>query len=133
MAREFPLSSCGFNPFGEAIGLEFTSVGDGSSRCMLEASEKLLNPHGVLHGAAMYAMADTGMGGALYSLLDEGELCTTVEISIYYFKPVRSGTLTCDTLVVQRTKRVALLSSDISREGEAVARATGTFYIYKPG
>lgn len=131
LAKEFPLCSKGFNPMGEALGLEFTWVGEGASRCTLEVGKRLFNPHGVLHGAAMYSMADTGMGGALYSLLGDGELCATVEISIYYFKPVRTGTLVCETRVVQRTRRVALLSSEIKNGDSVVARATGTFYIFE--
>lgn len=106
-------------------------MGEGESRCTLEVGERLFNPHGVLHGGVLYSMADTGMGGALYSLLGGDELCSTVEVTIYYFKPVRSGTLVCDTRVVHRTKRVAALSSEIDCGGETVARATGTFYIFE--
>ena len=130
MPKEFPLQSSGFHPFGELIGLVFEEVACGTSRCGLEVREKLLNPHGVLHGGAMYSMADTGMGGALYSELEEDELCTTVEIKITYFKPVTGGTLTCDTKVVSRTRRIAALESEILCDGDLVAKASGTFYIF---
>jgi acyl-CoA thioesterase len=96
----------GFNPFAEMIGLNFIEYGGGKSRCALAASLHLFNPHGVLHGAVLYAMADTGMGGALYSLLEERESCATVEIRIHYFKSVTSGNLVCDTWVVNKTKRI---------------------------
>ena len=120
----------GFNPFGELIGLEFTAYGDGHSRCELRAEEELFNPHGVLHGGVIYSMADTGMGGALYSLLGENELCTTVEIKIAYFAAVKSGTLVCDTNVIQRRSRIAILESEIRNGSQLVAKALGTFYIY---
>lgn len=58
------------NPFGRLIGLYFSSWGDGQSVCHLEVVPSLLNPNGVPHGAAVYTMADTGMGGALVSVLD---------------------------------------------------------------
>lgn len=130
MSKEFPLQSSGFHPFGELIGLVFEEVGGGTSRCVLEVREKLLNPHGVVHGGALYSMADTGMGGALYSELEEDELCTTVEIKISYFKPVTEGTLTCLTRIVSRTRRIAALESEILCDGDLVARASGTFYIF---
>lgn len=130
MAREFPLDEKGFNRFGELIGLEFTGLDEGESRCVLEADDRLFNPHGVLHGGVIYSMADTGMGAALYSLLGEDELCTTVEIKISYFKSVTSGTLVCDTSVINRTKRIAVMESEIKSESGLVAKANGTFYIY---
>ena len=109
MPKDFPLEEAGFNKFGELIGLHFTESQGGKSQCILEVNERLFNPHGVLHGGVIYSMADTGMGAALYSALDEDELCTTVEIKISYFKAVTSGTLVCETRVVNKTKRISVL------------------------
>ena len=82
MSKKFPLESKGFNPFCELIGLNFTEVKKGYSRCVLKVNDKLLNPHKVLHGGIVYSMADTGMGGALYTCLEPSELCATIEIKI---------------------------------------------------
>lgn len=131
MAKEFPLETKGFNPFGELIGIKFTKCEIGFSRCILDMDNKLNNPHGVLHGGAMYSMADTGMGAALYGYLKSDELCTTVEIKIMYFAPVTQGTITCDTKLVHKTRRIATLESDIYWEEKLLAKAVGTFYIYK--
>ncbi len=130
MPKEFPTVSRGFNPFGELIGLEFTAIGDGRSRCELEVKGELLNPHRVLHGGVVYSMADTGMGGALYTMLEENELCTTVEIKIAYFTAVKSGRLVCDTRVIERRSRIAILESEVVNGDALVAKALGTFYIY---
>ncbi len=129
-SQEFPEVSEGFHPFGDLIGLVFTSYGDGLSSCELEVRKELFNPHGVLHGGVLYSMADTGMGGALYSILEENELCTTVEIKIAYFAAVESGRLVCDTKVIERRSRIAILESEIKNEDRLVAKALGTFYIY---
>lgn len=118
-----------FNPFGDLIGLAIMNCEDGKSRCKLGAAEKLLNPHHVLHGAAIYAMADTGMGAALYTAMAAGEICATIEIKIVYTRPVTSGTLVCDSQLVHRGRKIALLESEIKNNGRLVAKATGTFYI----
>ena len=131
-AQELPEAAEGFHPFGDLIGLAFTSYGDGRSSCELEVRRELFNPHGVLHGGVLYSMADTGMGGALYSILEENELCTTVEIKIAYFAAVESGRMTCDTRVIERRSRIAILESEIINEDRLVAKALGTFYIYNP-
>ncbi len=132
MSKDFPLNEAGFHKFGELIGLKFTELQEGRSRCVLEVNEKLFNPHGVLHGGVVYSMADTGMGAALYSLLDEDELCTTVEVKISYFKALTNGTLVCDTKVINKTRRIAVLESEIRNDQQLTAKASGTFYIYNP-
>jgi len=131
MPKKVPLNSQGFNPFGELIGLNFIKWERGYSQCILEVNEKLLNPHKVLHGGVIYSMADTGMGGALYPCLDDDELCATIEIKIVYFKAVTSGTLTCDTRIVHRSKKIAALESEIKNDGHFIAKAVGTFSIFR--
>ena len=131
MSKKFPLISKGFHPFGELIGFNFTKLKKGYSQCVLEVSEKLLNPHKVLHGGVIYSMADTGMGGALYSLLDEDELCATLEIKISYFKPVKVGTLICDTKVIHKGRNFSVLESEVKNNEILVSKANGTFSIFK--
>ena len=131
MPRRFPKESKGFNPFGDLLGLTFTEVSKGYSRCVLDVDGKLLSPHRTVHGGVTYAMADTGMGAALYSCIGEDERCSTIEVKIVYFKQVKSGTLTCDTKVIHSSKRIAILESEITNEGQLVAKALGTWSIYK--
>jgi len=76
-------------------------------------------------------MADTGMGGALYSCLEEDELGATVELKINYFAAVTSGLLTCDTKIINKGKKIAVLESEIKNEERLIAKAMGTFSIFK--
>ena len=131
MPKKFPLQEEGFNPFCELIGLQFSKCEKGYSQCVLEVNEKLFNPHKVLHGGIIYSMADTGMGAALYPYLSQDELCTTVEIKICYFGAVVSGTLTCDTKVIHKGKKIAFLESEIKNNEGLIAKAMGTYYILK--
>ena len=131
MPKEIPHGIEGFDPFGELVGLTFTRCSDGSSQCVLQVDRKHLNPHRTLHGGVAYSMADTGMGGALYTRMEQDELCATIEIKIVYFRAVTSGTLTCDTSVIHRGKRIATLEADIRNDGNLVAKALGTFSIFK--
>lgn len=62
------------HPFADMIGMEVADRGDGSSTSRLTVAEHHMNPHGIVHGAVIYALADTGMGGALTSILDEDQL-----------------------------------------------------------
>lgn len=131
MSEPSPLKSKGFHPFGDLIGFEFTKLRKGFSQCVLQINKSHFNPHKTVHGAVMYSMADTGMGGALYSLLGKDESCATVEIKIIYFKAVREGTLICHTKVIHRGKSFGVLESEILNNDTLVSKAYGTFSIFK--
>jgi len=120
------------HPFAELIGLQMDGHFYHACDCSLTITPQLLNPHGVLHGAALYALADTGMGGALMPALDEGQICATIEIKFNYYKAVRAGTLRCHTTVLSRGKRVANLESRLYLDDDLVASANGSYAIFTP-
>lgn len=115
---------------GKLLEIDMYERGDGLSRGRLPVRPEVLNPHGVLHGGAMYALADTGMGAAVYSRLSENESCATIEIKIVYLAPVTEGVVECESRVVQKGKRVAVLESDLRNGERLVAKALGTFAIF---
>ncbi len=120
------------HPFADLIGLHVEHQEAGESTLTLVACEKHMNPHKVVHGAVLYALADTGMGAALYPTLAPGEFCATIEIKINYFKAVLSGRLVCKTQLLNRGKSVANLESRIYLEQALVAQAIGNYAIIRP-
>ncbi len=117
-------------PFAEMLGLRPKSIGDGRARFELDVGARHLNPNGTLHGGVIYSVADTAMGAALFSRLEPGEQCATLEIKMNYLLPVTGGSIAAEAAVVSRTKRVGVLEARVYGDGEAlVALATGTFYI----
>ena len=118
------------HPYADLVGFRVDSRGDGCSRLSLEVGPQHFNPHGLVHGAVLYALADTGMGGALTSVLEAGQICTTIETKINYFRPWKSGTLACTSRVSHQGRTTAALVSDLhDGEGRHLAQATGTFAI----
>lgn len=117
--------------FADLVELEIQGIDAGYSRGTLDVEERLLNPYGGLHGAALYALADTGMGAALVEELTEGKRMATIEIKISYLRPVTDGTVTCETTLLNRGQSVAYLESELRNDGRQVARATGSFSIFE--
>lgn len=112
------------------LGLRPGTIGDGHCSFALTVGPDHTNPYGAVHGGVVAALVDQAMGGALYSRLDPGERCTTLEIKINYLATVTSGELTADASVLQRTKRTAVLEARVHGDGgKLVAAATGTFFI----
>jgi acyl-CoA thioesterase len=120
------------HPFADLIKLVVEERRPGYSRLALEVDDDHLNPHRVVHGAVVFALADTGMGEALYPTLAAGEICATIEIKINYFKPVRAGRLACETEIVNRGRTVANLQSRVLLDGVLVALANGNYAIFVP-
>ena len=119
------------HPFADLLGLSVDSKQSGKSTCTIAFTERLLNPNNVVHGGVIYSMADTGMGGALMSLLGDGQLCATIEIKIMYLKPAGHHDLVCNTEVIKQGRRVALLESEVFSGGELIAKATGSFAVFE--
>ena len=118
-------------PFANHIGLRIEESRDGSSRCSLPIQEHHLNSIGALHGGVMFTLADTGMGAALYTTLEPDQICATIEVKINYFKPVWKGTVVCTSEVVHKGKSVANIEASLHESGVLVAKANGSFSIFK--
>lgn len=117
--------------FARALGLQMVERGGG--RCVMAIDverERHFSPQGAAHGGVAYSLADTAMGGALTSLLDDGLWCATLEIKFNYHVRVGEGRLTCEAEVLHRGKRVANIDAKLYQNGRLVSSANGNFAIF---
>jgi acyl-CoA thioesterase len=121
-------------PLAEQLHITNDGSRDGHAVYRLDVVPALLNPHGVLHGGAVYVMVDYSMGSATMSVLPAGDVCATIEIKISYLASVREGTLTAETAIIKQGRRVVFLESKVTDDaGKLVAAATGSFAIIPAG
>jgi len=81
----------------------------------------------IVHGGLVTTVLDTAMGGACWSLLDEGETFLTADLRVEFLRPARPGTVRADGRVVHRTKRIVFCSAeafDVDGNVLAAARCT---------
>jgi len=130
MSETFPKPIV-YSPFSKLVGLSLTRINTEYSECVLEASDRLLNVNGNIHGGAIYTMVDVGMGAALHAHLADDERLTTVEIKINYLIAVTSGVLTCQSRLLHKSRKLAVLESEVRSDVALIAKATGTFYVTK--
>jgi len=117
-------------PLQRQLGMAIDSSEPGRGRAVVSLTDALHNPNGVAHGAVLFAMADTSMGAATMSILDEGQACASVEVHIRFLRPVAGGVLTAESSVVKGGRRVVQLESHIRDDGgELIATATGSFVV----
>jgi acyl-CoA thioesterase len=121
-------------PIADLLHISQEGAETGRAVWCLDVAAELLNPHGVLHGGAVYTMVDYSMGSVTMGALDAEEHCATIEIKISYLAPVRSGRLTCVTEIVKQGRKVVFLESKVRDDsGKLVAMATGSFAVIKQG
>ena len=117
-------------PFLEELGFKVESAAEGRCRISVPVTAYVMNPYGVLHGGITFTLADTGMGIAAYTLLTPGERTTTIESSMRYLRPAKSGRIVAECRVIRRSNRFAITEAEMFDEaGEVVAVAGGSFYI----
>ena len=94
---------------------------------MLKTDERHENIVGYTHGGVLSAMADTAIGLAHLTTLQEGETATTVEIKVNYLRPVWHDQLRAHGRMIKRGKLLSLLECHIhDGENRLVVHASGT-------
>lgn len=114
-------------PLSELLGFHLVEVEPGRAVVEIEANERHTNPVGTLHGGVMATIADTAMGIAHGSLLDEGESATTIDLKINYLRPFWKGVLRATGVSIQHGRTLTYLECGITdAEGNLIARAAST-------
>lgn len=117
------------SPFAKLLGVQVHKLADGCCHCSITIKNEFRNIHKALHGGVIYSIADIGMGAALYSAMESGENCTTIEIKINYLKPASDGEVECEARVIQKGKNIAVIEAEIKNRQVLIAKAIGTFSI----
>ena len=112
--------------FSEFLALRF----DSPTVVRLEIRPELVNGVGKLLGPVVFALADYGMGAAVWNTLTAGEVCATINVAINFVDSAASGEVVCTSRVDRRTKRAAATSCELRHaDGRLLATAIGSFAV----
>lgn len=118
-------------PLRTFLDMQVTTVGPGRAEAGIEVADQHLNPNGVVHGAVLFALVDTAMGGAAMSALPEGQYATSVDIQFRFVRPASSGRLLATAEVIKAGRHVIHLEGRVEGDGgRLVATAAGTFTTF---
>jgi uncharacterized protein (TIGR00369 family) len=67
----------------------------------------------IVHGGMVSTLLDTAMGGACWTLLEDGETFLTADLHVEFLRAARPGLLRADGRVVHRTKRVVFCAAEL--------------------
>jgi len=112
--------------YARHLGVEMLGYGDGRATARLTVEPQHLNSAGILHGGAIFSLADAAFSAAANS---HGVLALSIDTSISYFRAVTGGTLTAVAHEVARNPKLATYLIDVRDESDSlVAHFRGTVY-----
>src|SRR6056297_3321896 len=83
---------------GEALGIEFTSIGRDEMRASMPVNENTVQPFGILHGGASVALAETLASiGAWLNVKDDSKTAVGIEINANHLRSVKKGNIVWGT------------------------------------
>ncbi len=125
------LDQLNVNSLYQAIGIQIEAAEDGKARSRLIPKPALCWPFPEQpHGGVLFTLIDTTMAWAIWSQLESGFNCTTINIDIHYTRPAKSDAFVCTAWSTHKTGRSSFVRADIhNSNGELVAMGQGTFRI----
>jgi 1,4-dihydroxy-2-naphthoyl-CoA hydrolase len=119
----------------EHLGIEFTEVGEDFVRATMPVDQRTRQPHGLLHGGASVALAETlGSMGATMCIDVAEYMCVGQEINANHVRSARSGRVTGTARPVHLGGRTQVWTIDIVNEdGKLVCTSRLTVAVIRRG
>ena len=87
----------------------------------------------IVHGGMVTTLLDTAMGGACWSVMEDGESFLTADLRVEFLRAAGPGLLRAEGMVVRRTRRVVFCAADLyDTAGTHLASARCT-QVLRPG
>lgn len=120
------------NPFIASMGIEVPALGLGYARFVMPFKPGLANSIGLLQGGMISALADEAVAYALWTLVPEGELISTVELKINFLAPVRQGPVEAVARIAKRGRTISLGEVEVWEKEQLAAKGLCTYIHLKP-
>lgn len=114
------------NAFMQHNYIELESVERDRAVFRLDIRPESRNPYGLIHGGAIYTMADNAAGTAAHT---DGRYYVTQTSALHFLRNQASGTVWATAWVRHRGRSTVLTSVDITGEGGKLL-ATGEFTFF---
>ncbi len=115
--------------FAEYNGIRLLEAADGHARSSMEVTPQHLNGLGIVHGGALFTLADFTFAAASNS---RGNVAVAINANISYVKAVSSGLLFADAREISVNHKIGTYTIDVTNEaGDLLAVFQGMVYRKK--
>ncbi|MBP8303939.1 MAG: hotdog fold thioesterase [Phycisphaerae bacterium] len=112
------------------LGMEVLEVGPGRSKVRMEISERIYNAADMVHGGALFALADYAFALAANSGDDVG---IAISATMHYIHPAKQGFLHAECREVSRNKRMGTYAATVTDDaGQTMTTFQGLAYYKTP-
>ncbi len=116
--------------FPAHLGMKVGMLANGYAELQLDLRPELLQYQKVAHGGVLAALADTAVAVALLTRLGPLMNFTTVDLHMFYFAPVRSGTVYARARIVKPGRRISVGEVELEdARGKLVAKSIVTYIV----
>ena len=112
--------------FSYENGIEITYVEPDLVRGELTVGPNSFNPHGYVHGGALFTLADT-VGGCC--ACSRGGSCVTSNASFEFLRPAVGSKIYCEATPKKMGQKLSTIQITLTNDKNAVV-ATGTFTFF---
>lgn len=115
--------------FSNHVGVELLEVSEGKAKAKMDIKKHHLNSFGIVHGGAIFALADLVFALASNS---HGNISMAINVSISYIKAATGGTLFAEGKEISINPKLASYAINITDDNsELIAVFQGMVYRKK--
>ena len=115
------------DPYAQSLGIQLTKFEPGFAEAVLEVQSHMVNAHGTVHGAVLYALADHAFSVACNAY---GKTSFGLSTTIQFIETAKSGdTIVARATEVRRNYRTGFYSIDVWHEQHLIATMDGVAYL----
>lgn len=115
-----------FAPWIVDLGLKPVAFDPGGGNFLLPENRRLVHVGGVICGQATASAADTASVVTLSALNGRFRICTTVDLTAHFIRPLPPGEIEIRVDVISNGKRMAFTRAEMRAKGEARAAVSAT-------
>ena len=115
-----------FAPWIVELGLKPVSFDPGGGSFLLPRNDRLVHVGGVICGQATASAADTACVVTLAALNGRFRICTTVDLTTHFVRPLKPGDVDIRVNVLSNGKRMAYARVEMTARGENKVAVTAT-------
>jgi uncharacterized protein (TIGR00369 family) len=115
-------------PFWKLLGIEVAEMKEGYAKLVMPFHEKLTQPYGIVHGGALFALADSAIAIAIASIVEPTKKFVTIEMKINFLAPVKDGVMEARARIL-RKGRIVPAEVEVMNNHILVAKAIATYII----
>ena len=117
-------------PFAQFLGIKLMEIGEGTAKAEIEANgEHMLNSHGTIHGAVIFALADYVFAAACNSY---GKTAVGLSTTVNFISAAKKGdVLEAVALEEKRNNRIGWYKINVTTKDTLIATMEAVAYRKK--